>query len=86
MAMDTTKSRFGFVVAVTLFCCVLLLAYFSAYALIGKRGTIKGPVLNGDAQFFTYWWQAEMFAPAAKIESLVRRKKVYAEQWDVTQN
>jgi hypothetical protein len=81
-----TKSRFAVATAVTLFCCVLLLVYFSAYVLIGKRGTISGPVLNGEAQFFKKSWQAEMFAPAAEIESLVRGKKVYVEQWDVPQN
>jgi hypothetical protein len=83
MGMQRAKSTFRVIAVAVIFLIVLMLTYFSAYAVFGKRGTISGPVLNGEAQFFSYGWQAILFTPAAKIESLVRGKKVFVQQWDV---
>jgi hypothetical protein len=78
------KSSVTIVAVVSLLLLLVSVVYFAAYAAIGKRGTVTGPVKNGEAHFFRYHWQVALFAPAAKIESLIRGEEVYIGQWDVT--
>jgi hypothetical protein len=80
--MDPAKTKLRVIAASVIFLIVLTTAYFSAYALLGKRGTISGPTMNGEAQFFRYKWQAAVFGPAANVESAVFGKNVYVQQWD----
>jgi hypothetical protein len=80
--MRSPNSRLRYVAATAVLLGIVL-AYFSAYFVLGKRGTISGPILNGEAQFFSYNWQVMLFKPAANVESVVRGKKVHIEQWNV---
>jgi len=80
MCGDKSKFHIGAATFIILF--VFSIAYFSAYAITGKRGTISGPFMNGEARCFRHHWQVSLFRPAAKVESIVRGENVYAQQWD----
>ena len=69
--------------AASLLLILIAVVYFAASAVIGSRGTITGPIRNGEAQYFRYHWQVRFFEPAAQIESLVLGQDVYIGQWDV---
>jgi hypothetical protein len=78
----SAKDKFRVVVAALLCLAVLTAIYFAAYLALGKRGTVAGPTLNGEAQYFSHDWQVELFLPAATLESLIRGKTVYVLRWD----
>ena len=53
---------------------VFTLLYFGAYIAMGTR-SISGAV---EAQVFRHEWQATVFQPAAKVESIVRQQQVFS--------
>lgn len=66
-------------VALPLGCAAgLLAAYVTAYVLLGANGFVNGR----EVRFFQAPWQARLFAPAARVESVWAGRKVEAASWD----
>ena len=56
----------------------LLAAYFMAYSLLGAHGFVYGR----EVRFFRSPWQARLFAPAARAESVWAGRPVETASWD----
>jgi hypothetical protein len=69
--MDAFRSAFQYVSITTIIAGVILAIYMTAYFLMGTHG-IRGA--NDDVRIFNHEWQAQLFKPAAEIDSCFRHQ------------